>query len=125
MPTLGEARQELANIVTAAGLHCEAYPPDAIVAPLAFVDDIGVDFTGGTGGGGFFCLPGAAVATIVTLAQRNDRPGSMAYLEGLSAGVIEGLYTRGGIRVLSAASGQLNVGGQDLPSITYTVQFLI
>ena len=124
MPTVSDARQTLATAVSAAGLTTLPYPPDNPSPPLAFVDDVAVDFTGGSGNGAFFCLPGQAVATIVQVAQRNDRPGAMAYLEGLMPGTLQALNDIGGIRVLAVASGQLNVGGQDLPAVTYTVSFL-
>ena len=124
MTTVADARQVLASAVTAAGLETLPYPPDNPSPPIAFVDDVAVDFTGGTGSGAYFCLPGSALATVVQIAQRNDRPGAMAYLEGLMPSVLVALNEIEGLRVMAAQSGQLNVGGQDLPAVTYTVSFL-
>ena len=125
MAGVDQARQELADAVTAAGLQCLAYPPDNPAPPLGYVDDVLVDFTGSLNGVGSFCLPGQATATVVTLAQRNDRPGSMAYLEALMPAVLNGLYALPGIRIVATSSGQLSLGGTDLPAVTYTVQFLM
>lgn len=123
--TVDEARRELAAAVTASGLTCLPYPPDNPAPPLGYVDDVAVDFTSATNGLGSFCLPGTATAAVVTVAQRNDRPGSMQYLEGLIAGVLDGLYALPGVRIVAANSGQLSLGGSDLPAVTYTVQFLM
>jgi hypothetical protein len=124
MATIQEAREALATSVSDAGLKCLAYPPENPSPPIAFVDDLSVDFTGGVAMG-TFCLPGAATATIVTIALRNDRAGAMQYLEGLIGPILDALYSIQGVRIASASSGQLNIGGQDLPAVTYTVQFFV
>jgi hypothetical protein len=124
MTNLQEAREALAFAVSDAGLTCLPYPPENPSPPLGFVDDLAMDFTGG-GGFGTFCLPGSATATIVTIALRNDRAGAMQYLEGLIGPILEALYAIQGVRVVSAGSGQMSVGGQDLPAVTYTVSFLV
>jgi hypothetical protein len=125
MPTLNEARTALAAAVTSGGLECLAYPPDNPSPPIAFVDDLGMDFSGQLGGGTTFCMPGTAVATIVTIAQRNDRAGSMQFLEGLIPGVLQALQDTPGVRVATANSGQTTVGGVEVPAVVYSVQFFI
>jgi hypothetical protein len=124
MADLDEARQALSEAVSGSGLACLPYPPENPSPPLAFVDDISVDFTGGAFGTGYFCLPGSATATIVTLAQRHDRTASMQFLEGKMPAILSALSAIPGLRILAAGSGQMNVGGQDLPALTYTVSFL-
>lgn len=123
MATLDEARKALATAVTSTGLKCQPYPPDSVNAPTAFVDSVLTDFTGSQPGGGYFCLPGLATATIVTLAQRNDRPGSMAYLEGFIPAVLEAIKALSGVRITSAASGAISFAGVEMPAVTYTLQF--
>ena len=125
MPTLDEARQALATAVSAGGLTCLPYPPDAPSPPIAFVDTIAVDFTGGAVAGvGYFCAPGLAVATIITVAQRQDRPGGIALLEGYVPNVLDQLAGIPGVRLVMTASGSATIAGQDLPSVFYTVQFV-
>jgi len=122
MSALDDSRTELANAVTAAGIECLPYPPDAPAPPLAFVDNLTMDFTANTYAQSF-CVPGLVTATIVTIAQRNDMPGSTNYLEGFIPAVLDSLFGIAGLRIVSAQSGQANVGGQDLPAVVYVVQF--
>lgn len=125
MPTLDEARQALAAAVTSSGLQCLPYPADNPSPPLGFVDDVALDFSGGSGFPTTFCLTGVAAATIVTIAQRNDRAGSMAYLESLVPTILQALQDTPGVRVVTANSGQTSVGGADLPAVIYGVSFFI
>jgi len=119
---LEDARVELATAVTAAGFECLPYQPDAPAPPIAFVENLTIDLTGNSVAQSF-CVPGIATATIVTIAQRNDWPGSTNYLEGHVEAVLASLYGLGGLRILSVQSGQANVGGQELPTVVYVVQF--
>ena len=122
MSTLGVARTRLADAVTAAGMPCAAYPPDAIVAPAAFVDSMTGDTTSDMFPGSF-CLPTVVAASVVTLAQRNDLPGAMDYLEGLVAPILAAFHTLPGVRVLGWASGLVAVQRQELPAVTYSLTF--
>jgi hypothetical protein len=125
MPTLAEARTALAAAVSSGGLVCLPYPEETVIPPLAWVDSISVDFAGDSPGAAhYFCAPGFATATIISVAQRNDRPGAVAYLENFVAPVLDKLQAVAGVRLAGAVSGQANVGGQDLPAVFYTVQFV-
>ena len=121
MMGLGDAREALAQAVGAAGIVCTAYPPDAPTPPVAFVDALSIDYQTPTG----FCLMGMAQATIVTLAQRNDRQGSTQYLEALVGPITEILSDIAGLKLVSASSGVTQVAGNDIPAVVYTVQFAI
>ncbi len=124
MTTPAEARTALAAAVTTAGVQCLAYPPDNPAPPAAFVDSVAVDFTIDSGFiGGSFCAPGAGTASVVVLAQRHDRQGSIAYLEGLIAPILDELQALRGLQLVSATSGSIPVGGQDLPAVVITVRF--
>ena len=122
MPTLDDARTALATAVTTAGLSCLPYPVDNPSPPIAWVDSVVIDFTGGLAVN-YFCLPGTATSTIVSIAQRNDLPGATKFLEDLIPPTLEELNAVPGLRVVSSSSGILNVGGQELPAVTVTVQF--
>ena len=123
MPTLADARRAIAVAVTGAGLECLPYPPESINAPLAWVDSLDTDLTGSQPGAGYFCAPGLTSASVVTVAQRHDRAGSVAFLEGLTAPILAALTDVPGLRVIAATSGVVTASGQELPSVLYTVQF--
>lgn len=120
---LAAARVALAEAVTAGGLPCLPYPTDNPSPPLAWVDSLTGDFLTDTEFVGTFFMPGTIEASIVSLAQRNDLPGAVAYLEGLVSPVIEQLQAVPGLKVRGWVSGAISVGGQDLPAVTYRVLF--
>ena len=121
MATLAEVRQSLATAVTAAGITCLPYGEDNPSPPIAWVDDISIDFSAGTLTS--FCAAGIAEADIVVISQRHDRPGAVQHLEGLVEPIITALNDVDDLLVTGMASGTTAVGGVDLPSTTYTVQF--
>lgn len=121
MGTLTEARIAVAEAVTSAGIECTAYAPESLNPPAAFVDSLNVDLT--TGIGLSFCLSGMATGQIVTVAQRNDRAGATQYLEDLAKPIIEALDGVDGLRVTAADSGTVEVAGQSLPSVVYSIEF--
>lgn len=125
MSVLEDARQALAASVAQAGMSCLPYPPDNPSPPIAFVDDLVIDFTGTGMAAGSFCKPGLASATIVSTALANDRTGSTRYLEGMVDSVLTEFNKVPGVRVIAASSGQITLGGQEIPTVTYTVQFFI
>lgn len=124
MAALDDARTALADAVTGAGLECLPYAPDTLSAPLAFVDEVALNFESGFAGGSF-CLPAQATAAIVMTAQRHDRPGSTQYLETLLTDVLDALHAIPGVRVTAATSGSLSIDGQGIPATTIAVQFAI
>ena len=125
MSVLEDARQALSASVALAGLPCLPYPPDNPSPPIAFVDDVVIDFTGTGMAAGSFCKPGLATATVVSTSLANDRTGSTKFLEGMVDLVLTEFNKVPGVRVIAAASGQITLGGQEIPTVTYTVQFFI
>ena len=54
------------------------------------------------------------------MAQRNDVASALQWLEQ-QTDVIATAIEQTGARVAAIASGTVNMGGQDLPAVTYTV----
>jgi len=120
--TITEARTLIAGAVSSAGVECSPYAPDSLIAPAAYVEGVDVDYTGT---GWTFCGTGTAQARVVACAQRNDRAGGMQMLEDLAPGVMTALEAVDGVRVMSVGSGEADIGGQTLPAIMWTVQFVL
>ena len=112
------ARQALAHAVSGAGIDCTAYPPDALTPPAAYVDSVAVDYSSGAGWS--FCAQGLASASVVAVAQRNDRAGSTAGLEDRVPAILQALADLDGVRVLSVESGSAEIGGSTLPAVITT-----
>ena len=121
MAGITDARQQLADAVTAAGLVCTPYPPDSLAPPAAYVDAVSVDY--GSGQGWSFCAQGLAQASVVAVAQRNDRAGSTQTLEDLVPSTLTGMEAIDGVRVLAVESGSAEISGTTLPAVIYTVEF--
>ena len=121
MAGITEARKALAHAVSGAGIDCTPYPPDALAPPAAYVDSVSVDYSSGTGWS--FCAQGLAQATVVAVAQRNDRAGSMQALEDLVPAILSGVEGIKGVRVLAVESGSSEIGGATLPAVIATVEF--
>lgn len=115
---LTAARQALADAVTGTGLTCSAYPPDSIVTPSAFIDVATVAYQDAAG---WFCSPGDATFQVVTIDQRNDISSAVKYLEERVPGVVTAIHDIGGATVTAIASGSVEVGGQTLPAVTYSI----
>jgi len=125
MPAIAEAREALSEAVDGiGGITCLPYGPDVLNAPVSWIDDVNIDFTG-TVGAGTFCLPGSAQAAVAIVGQRHDRPGVVASLESWLEPALAALNDLEGVRILSVTGGQISVNGQDLPSLVITVQFFI
>ena len=123
MSTITEARQALADAVTAVGIDCEPYPPDSITPPAAWVAGVAVDFAAGAGFS--FCESGLASASIVAVKERNDRAGATQNLEDKIAPVNSGNTASGGVRVVDVQSGATEIAGQSLPAVTWSLEFAI
>jgi hypothetical protein len=121
MTTPAEYRQALADAVTGAGLTCEPYPADNPSLPSAFIDQLIVDYSSGSAAS--YCNSGQATATVVTAAQRNDRAGSTALLEDLVPAVLGAFDGMAGLQVASWQSGSINLAGNEVPGLVYTVRF--
>jgi hypothetical protein len=117
MATLHEARVAVADAVTAAGLSCTPYAEDSISLPAAFVDTATVAYEGTTV---FYCRS-LATMSLVTAAQRHDRPGATRSLEDLVPDIVTALGDLGA-RVESASSGVVNLQGTEVPAVIYSVQ---
>ena len=118
MPGLGEARQAVADAVTSTGLVCTPYPAEAPSLPAAFVDQAIVGYENGQG---WFCAPGAVEMTLVTVDQRNDVAASISDLEGYMESIVAALVAIGAPPT-TVTSGTVEVGGQSLPSVTYSIR---
>lgn len=123
MSAVTDARDQLAAAVTAAGLDCTAYPPEAPSAPASWIDSVAVDYA--AGGGFSFCYGGAARATILSVGQRHDKAGASYTLEAAIPAVITALETIPGVRVETVDSGTAQVAGQDMPAVIYSVAFAV
>jgi len=123
MAGVTEARIALAEAVTQAGLDCAAYPPDAPNAPAAWIDQIQVEYVSGSGFS--FCMAGSARATVIAVAQRNDRAAGTQYLEDLIQPTLIALEGLPGVRVVGVDSGSAQIAGTDLPAVIYTVEFAV
>jgi len=121
MSGLTGARASLAAAVSSAGIDCAPYPPDSLTPPMAYIDTVSVDYSTGTGWS--FCAQGMAQATVVAVAQRNDRAGSTQLLEDMVPAVLEALAGITGVRVLGVESGSTEVSGTTLPAVITTVEF--
>jgi hypothetical protein len=121
MGAVTDARQALADAVTAAGIDCTPWPPDALAPPAAFVDSVNIDYS--TGNGFSFCANGLAVAQVTTCGQRNDKAGATQYLEDLIPKIIENIDGIDGVRVTGVDSGSANIAGADLPAVVYQIEF--
>lgn len=111
---LRDVRQALADAVG----DCLPYPPDSIVAPMAWIDTLTVDFEQPLAMGG-----GRGEAVIVAAGQRNDRVAALEALEGDAPGILDALESVPGLRVTSLQSGRIEVGNQTLPAVMYTTDF--
>jgi hypothetical protein len=118
-----DAREALAGAVTAAGLECQPYPPDAPSAPQAWIDTLSVDYAQGAGWS--FCMPGAGTAAIVTVGQRHDKAASTRALEDLIPLILAQLDEVVGVRVTGIQSGTVQITGQDMPSVIFTTEFAL
>lgn len=122
MTAVPDARHQLAAAVTAAGIECTAYAPDALVVPGAWVESVAVDYSSG---GWSFCGTGPAAARIIAAAPRNDRAGSLQQLEDLIPAVNTALEGIGGVQVTSVESGDAEISSQSLPAVIWAVRFTI
>lgn len=118
---LGAAREALADAVSVPGLPVFPYPPDTANAPCGWVDRLSVDYQSA----GSFCLPGAVTASLVTVAQRHDRPGSTALLEAAIRPTVDALAGIDGVLVTGVESGTADIGGETVPAVIYELQFHI
>ncbi len=123
MSGLTGARRALADAVTSAGIECSPYPPDSLAAPAAYVDAVAVDYSAGAGYS--FCATGSATARVVAVAPRHDTAGSIQHLEDLAPGILRALEAVPGVRVTGVESGTVEVNGNGLPAVLFTVQFHI
>jgi hypothetical protein len=123
--SLTDARKQLSDAVTGAGIECAPYPPDnANPSPTqAFVDTLSVDFS--TGSGWSFCYSGMAEAVVVTCAQRHDKAGGTRTLEDKIPGTLQALEGIQGVRVMNVQSGTVQITGQDLPAVLYSITFAV
>lgn len=116
---IGRARELLAGAVTAAGIRCDPYPPETVVAPAAWIDSLTIDYQNGAS----FSLPGRGEAVIIAAGQRNDRSGASRQLEELVPGTVAALEGVEGVLVTQVQSGRAEVNNQVLPAVLYTAQF--
>jgi len=123
MSGVTDARIALAEAVTQAGLDCAAYPPDAPSAPAGWIDQVQVEYVSGSGFS--FCMAGSARATIIAVAQRNDRAAGTQHLEDLIPPTLAALEGLPGVRVVGIDSGSAQIGSTDLPAVIYTVEFAV
>lgn len=122
MTAVSDARTQLAAAVTAAGIDCAPYAPDALIVPAAWVETISVDYTAG---GWSFCGSGPATARITAAAPRNDRAGSLQQIEDMIPAVNTALEGIGGVQVVSVETGDAEISNQTLPAVIWTVRFTI
>ena len=115
---LTDARQAISDAVTESGLACSPYAPGTLVTPAAFVDVVTVAYDEGVG---WFCAPGQSEIQLVTVDQRNDSAAALAGLEDRVRSIV-GAVQDLGVTVLSVASGSVEIGGQTLPAVTYTLR---
>lgn len=117
MPTITDARRAIAQAVSSTGLACQEYPMDNMTLPAAFLNSANVAYDVLAWS---FCANGVGTFEVVTLAQRNDMPSGLAWLEQRIPVIAEALETIG-VRISGIESGTVSMGGQDLPAVTYTV----
>lgn len=118
MNTLADARAALAGAVTGAGMHCLPYPPDNPSPPIGWVDQLGIDYSTATT---FTLAP--VVASIVTCGLRNDKAATTSTLESLVGPVTRALHDLPGVQLVTAQSGETEIGNTELPAVIYTVRF--
>lgn len=109
---------EIRRTLAAAVGNCLPYPPDSVVAPMAWIDTLTVDFEQPLSMGG-----GRGEAVIVAAGQRNDRVAALEALEGDAPGILDALESVPWLRVTSLQSGRIEVGQQTLPAVLYTTDF--
>ena len=114
------ARQAVADAVTAAGLPCAAYAPDAPTLPAAWVDMVSVAYDTGAEWA-TYCRSGVATLSVVTAAMRNDQQASGQDLEGLPPMVDDNL-SAAGASLQSWQTGLIDVNGQSVPALIYKIQ---
>lgn len=117
--TMREARVAVAEAVEGTGLPCSPYPPDTVAPPVAFLDTMVLSYEASDNA--WYCAPGAASLQLTMLEQRNDTGSAIAALEDRVPGVVDAV-TRLGVSVISVSSGSVEVGGQSLPAVTFTLQ---
>lgn len=120
MGAISDARQVIADAITAAGIPCEPYPPDTTTpSPTgsAWVETVVVNAAAGG-----FCGLGEAEITAVAVGARNDRTGSLLMLEDQVPALVDALSGIPGLQVTGLQTGTTEVGQQMLPALILNMQ---
>lgn len=121
MGAWSEAREQIAAAATAAaGFPVTPYPPDSAAPPVGWVDQLAVQYDNGLS----YCLRDAT-AQVVLVGSRHDRAGTTRLLEDAVPTVVAALIGLGGISVVSAETGIVQLNSEEVPAVNVSVAFAL